>query len=345
MKRAEVLLTSRSQKNSQKMHLQIPKINRYSVLFILLILFVFVEIIIMSPSQLEKKNEDFVEPEKKFAVNPEDKKNIVDQKMRGIHIVENSENDKGYKLYASEAVGTADLKWVLKAVKVQFFTENKSNYTVTGDIGETDGISKDIVISGHVTTTSANGYSFKTDTLRYSAQQKIMTSVDAVVMEGPPDKGGKGFRLTGEKLLVDLAKNKMSILDKILTIKVINEKNFRLTAVRADFTNQNQEAVFSGDVKMNLGTFYVQAPLAQFLYSDTTKALVKILLKNGVAFVEGDRSGTCNELEMDLIENKMTLRGQPKVQQGEDEIQGQEIVFIDGGKKVRINKTSKESKK
>lgn len=298
----------------------------------------------MSPGQLEKKNEDFVEPEKILTLDPENKKNIVDQKMRGIHIVENGENNKGYKLFASEAVGTADLKWVLKAVKVQFFNDNKSNYSVTGDVGETDGISKDIVIRGNVTTTSANGYSFKTETLRYSAKQKIMTSVDAVTMEGPSDKTGKGFRLTGEKLLVDLAMNRMSILDKILTVKVINDKNFRLTAVRADFTNQNQEAEFSGNVKMNLGTFYVQAPLAQFLYSATTKSLVKIVLKKGVVFVEGDRSGTCNELEMDLVENKMTLRGQPKVQQGEDEIRGHEIVFIDGGKKVKINKVSKEGK-
>lgn len=298
----------------------------------------------MSPSQLEQKNEDVIDPDKKMALETENKKNVVDQKMRGIHIVENGGNDKGYKLFANEAVGTADLKWVLKAVNVQFFNANKANYTVTGDIGETDGISKDIVIRGRVTTSSTNGYSFKTDTLRYSAQQKIMTSIDAVVMEGPADKSGKGFRLTGEKLLVDLTKNKMSILDKVVTVKVINEKNFRLTSVRADFSNLNQEAVFSGDVKMNLGTFYVQAPLAQFIYSDTNKSLVKILLKQGVAFVEGDRSGTSNELEMDLNQNKMTLRGQPKVQQGEDEIRGQEIVFIDGGKKVKINKISKESK-
>ena len=297
----------------------------------------------MSPSLLEKNNDDFTELEKKIT-SEDNKKNAIEQKMRGVHLVENSENEKGYKLFANEAVGTADMQWVLKTVKVQFFNENKASFTVTGDVGEIDGTSKDIVIRGRVTTSSSNGYSFKTDTLRYSAKQKIMTSVDAVLMEGPPDKSGKGFRLTGEKLLVDIVKNKMSILDKILTTKIINEKKFRLTSTRADFSNNNQEAVFSGEVKMNLGTFYVQAPVAQFNYSDAEKALVKILLKQGVVFVEGDRSGTCNELEMDLKENKMTMRGQPKVQQGEDEIRGHEIVFIDGWKKVKINKISKQGK-
>ena len=119
------------------MRLQIPKPNRYTVLFILLVVFVFIEIIIMSPSQLEKKNEDFVEPDKLLVLNPEIKKDVVDQKMRGIQLFEKSEGDKGYKLFASEAVGTSDLKWVLKTVKVQFFTENRSNYMVTGDVGET----------------------------------------------------------------------------------------------------------------------------------------------------------------------------------------------------------------
>ena len=92
---------------------------------------------------------------------------------------------------------------------------------------------------------------------------------------------------------------------------------------------------------MSLGAFNVRAPLANFNYSNASKALISILLKNGVEFTEADRKGTCNELEMNLVENKMTMRGQPKVQQGEDEIKGQEIVFLDGGKKVKItNKTT-----
>ncbi len=304
----------------------------------MLVVFIFLEIIVTSPNLLEKNNDDAADLEKKIESGPENKKNAIEQKARGVHLVENGDNQKGYELFANEAVGTADMQWVLKNVKVQFFNENKSNFTVTGDVGEIDGITKDIIIRGNVTTSSTNGYSFKTDTLRYSAKEKIMTSADAVVMEGPSDKSGKGFRLTGEKLLVDIAKNKMSILDKILATKVINNKNFRLTSVQADFSNKNQEAVFSGDVKMNLGAFHVQSPLAYFNYSNTSKALVKILLQQGVEFVEGDRKGTSNELEMDLTQNKMTMRGQPKVQQGDDEIKGQEIVFIDGGKKVKINK-------
>lgn len=321
------------------MRLKIPKLNKFSVLFFFLSLFVFFEILIMSPSLLETSDEENLEIEKTIQLVSDRKKNEVEQKMQGVHLVENSDNERGWELFANEATGTADSQWMLKNVKVQFFSENKSNFLVTGDVGEIDGTTKDMVIRGRVTTVSSNGYIFRTDTLRYSAKQKIMTSVDPVEMQGPADNSGAGFRLTGEKLLVEIVKNKMSILDKILATKVIQEKDFKLTSVRADFSNKNQEATFSGDVKMNLGSMNVQAPIAVFNYSNKSRDLYRILLLKGVEFYENDRKGICQELEIDLVENKMTMRGQPKVQQGEDEISGQEIVFLDGGKKVKINRT------
>lgn len=319
--------------------LKIPKLNKFTVLFSFLAVFIFFEILIISPSLLETSDEESIEIEKTIQLMSDKKKNEVEQKMQGVHLVENSDNERGWELFANEATGTADSQWMLKNVKVQFFSENQSNFLVTGDVGEIDGTTKDMVIRGRVTTVSSNGYTFRTDTLRYSAKQKIMTSVDPVEMQGPADNSGAGFRLTGEKLLVEIAKNKMSILDKIIATKVIQEKDFKLTSIRADFSNKNQEATFSGDVKMNLGTMNVQAPVAVFNYSNKSRDLYRILLLKGVEFSENDRKGICRELEINLLENKMTMRGQPKVQQGEDEISGQEIVFLDGGKKVKINRT------
>lgn len=324
------------------MRLQIQKINRYSVFFILLILFIFIEIIIISPTVLEKNNDEDSTPVETHgsaeAAKSTSGKSGVEQKMRGVHLVESRDNENGWELYANEAVGTSDSKWIVQKVKIQFFSESKTNYVVTGDVGEIDGSSKDMVIRGHVTTISSNGYLFKTDSLRYVSKEKIMTSPDPVTMEGPNDNNGRGFRLKGEKLLVDITKNTMSILDKIVATKAINEKNFHLTSTQADFSNKTQEAVFSGHVKMTLGVLTLQSPIASFSYSDLNKALVKVLLQNGVVFTQLDRKGTCNELEIDLLQDKMIMRGDPKVQQGSDEIRGNEIVFIDGGKKIKINR-------
>lgn len=324
------------------MRLQIRRPNKSSLIFFLIGCVVFFEIIIMSPRLLEKESAD---PEAEAALQAvtESTKDTIEQKMRGVHLVENSEHEKGWELFANEAVGTANSQWVVKNVKVQFFSDNKSNYVVTGDVGEIDGNTKDMVIHGHVTTLSSNGYSFNTDTIRYSAKDKTMTSVDKVLMQGPADKSGGGFKLTGERLLVEMAKNKMSILDKIVANKVIKDKNFNLTSSRADFSNKNQEATFSGDVNMKLGSSFVKAPTAIFNYSAVTKSLEKIVLSDKVEFTDADKKGFCKEIEFDLNENRMTMRGQPKVLQGEDEIKGHEIVFIDGGKKVKINKSPEQS--
>lgn len=325
------------------MRLQKIKINKYTVSFLLLIFFIFMEVLIMSPRLLEKKeSEDSAE---NLNVPERSKSETVEQKMQGVHLVENSESEKGWELFANEAVGTADSQWVLKKVKVQFFNENKSNFLVTGDLGRIDGTSKDMNITGNVKIVSSNGYNFTTKQLNYIAKQKTMVSDDEVLMEGPDDRSGKGFKLTGQKLLVDVVKNKMSILEKIHATKIINLKKFDLTSTRADFSNKSQEAQFSGNVKMDLGGLFVQAPIANFQYSNVNKALNKIVLQQGVEFVDKDRKGSCTDLEMDLVENKMTMRGQPKVQQGEDEIKGHEIVFFDGGKKVKINRAKNKLKK
>lgn len=315
-----------------KIQIQRNRINKYSILFGVLIVFIFFEIIIISPSILEATNDELEEPN--IVAFEQQNQKAVEQKMRGVHLVE-----KNWQLFANEAVGTIDAQWILKEVQLHFFNDKLISYVVKGDVGEIDGTTKNMIIKGNVITTSANGYTFKTDTLSYISAQNIMTSLDPVEMLGPPDRNGVGFKLTGEKLLVDISKNQMSILDKVKTNKKINGKNFNLTSVRANFNNQNQEANFSGDVKMRMEQLNVSAPEAFFYYSVNSQLFEKIILSQGVSFFEKDRKGSSETLEMDLLENKMTMRGQPKVQQGRDEIQGHEIVFVDGGKKVKINKS------
>jgi LPS export ABC transporter protein LptC/lipopolysaccharide transport protein LptA len=314
------------------------KLSRSSIFISLITVVIFIEILVTSPQLLEKDTADVVDPAVSITAEKEDKSNSVEQKMQGFHLVENAEHEKGWELFGNEAVGRADGQWILKTVKVTFFSHNQPSYTVTGDQGEIDGKTKDMVIRGHATTTSANGYSFKTDTARYTAKDQLITSNDAVYMMGPSDNNGPGFQLTGEKLLVDMMKNKMSILDKIVARKNVSGKEFHLTSVRADFSNKDQEANFSGNVIMKLGTTLVKAPLASFQYSQTKKQIEKIVLSDKVEFTDADKKGFCQELIFELPENKMTMRGQPKVVQGEDEIKGHEIVFLEGGKKVKINK-------
>ncbi len=321
------------------------KINKSGILFFLILFLIFIQVLIMNPKDIGSPNQDpkTVEEIQKMAVSQNKKSNqkSVEQQMKGVHLVENSNRMKGWELFAEVANGSADAQWVLKKVKIDFFAEDQSSYTVTGDVGEIDGATKNILIRGQVITTSTNGYSFKTNDLHFIAENKSLKSDDSVVMNGPADQTGGGFELNGIGFVIDLNKNKMSIMSSVQAHKVIKEKNIDLNSESAVFSNKNQEGQFSGRVRLKYDKSLITSPEAFFKYSSTEKKLKTILLKDKVTIKESDRVGSCQELEIDFGNDaegdQMILRGSPKVQMQDDEITGNEIVFTDGGQKVKIN--------
>ncbi len=310
-----------------------------SVFLLLLILFlIFLQFLVFNPTDLNSDPTELKTAEQiEQLANSQKNKKSVEQKMSGIHLVENINRIKGWELFAEEATGSADAQWVLKKVKIEFFADDQSSYTVVGDVGEIDGSTKNILIRGEVITTSTNGYQFKTNDLRFEANSKSLKSDDSVEMKGPADQSGSGFLLNGIGFTIDLNKNKMMIRSSVEARKVIENKKFDLKSDQAFFSNKNQEGQFLGNVRLNYDKTQIEAPEALFKYSGEQKKLKTILLKDKVTLMEIGRKGVCNELEMDLELDQMTLRGSPKVQMEDDEITGQEIIFTDGGQKVKIN--------
>ncbi len=314
------------------------KLNKSAVFLLLILFFIFIQFLIINPTNTGSGQQELKTAEQiKKLANSQKNKKSVEQKMKGIHLVENSNRLKGWELFAEEANGSTDAQWVLKKVKIEFFAEDQSSYTVTGDVGEIDGTTKNILIRGQVITTSTNGYSFKTNDLRFDAKTKSLKSDDSVEMNGPNDQSGSGFELNGIGFNIDLNKNKMSILDAVQARKIISQKKMIMTSNQAYFSNKSQEGQFIGRVNLTYNQTLIKAPEALFRYSATEKKLKTILLTDSVTISETDRKGTCKELEIDLENDLMILRGSPKVQMQDDEITGNEIVFSDGGQKVKIN--------
>lgn len=332
------------------------KLNKISIFLFVVIGLIFIQALLMAPQEISPSEirrakqiaeKEKAEKEAEAKKNPVEmpKRKAVEQKMVGVHLVENSNNSKGWELHADEATGSSDELWVLKKVKVEFFNENESSFVVSGDVGEINGQTKNMVIRGQVVTQSSNGYQFETNDLKYVADDKELVSDSPVSMLGPDDKNGAGFKLTGNGFKIDLVSNKMYIESNIEASKMMDNKNFHVTSNSAEFSNKSQEALFSGSVKMSFDKTKVTAPQAFFKYSEKQKALQSILLKDQVVLKDEGKSAVCQQLLMNLIEDTMTLSGHPKVQMGEDEIQGEEIVFLEGGKKVKINKVKIDSKK
>lgn len=330
------------------------KLNKISIFLSVVIGLIFIQALLMAPQDIspsetsaakQKAAKDQAAKDEAAKKAPVAKRKAVEQKMVGVHLVENSNNAKGWELYADEATGSSDELWVLKKVKVEFFNENESSFVVSGDVGEINGQTKNMVIRGQVITQSSNGYQFETNDMNYIAETKMLTSDNLVRMLGPDDKNGAGFKLNGQGFRIDLAKNKMYIESNIEASKAVDNKNFQVTSNAAEFSNKNQEALFSGKVLMKFDKTTITAPQAFFRYSEKQKALESILLKDHVILKDEGKSAVCQQLLMNLVTDVMTLSGHPKVQMGEDEIQGEEIVFLEGGKKVKMNKVKIDSKK
>lgn len=325
-----------------------------NLIFIGLLAILFVEVLIIFPSKLEhedeaevrarveaQKEEQRVEKERLASGGqPRESDNLAEQKMEGVHLVESQQGTRDWELFAKAAEGSHNAgNWKLSDVKVYFYNNEKVEFTVTGDTGSIDAKSKDLSIVGNVVTKSENGYSFKTPSVFYSSDKRIITSPQEVIMQGPRDNATQGMSLKGQKMQVFVDQSKMIIKDKVSATKPEkNGKSIQVVADGAEFSGRHHEAKFLGSVRMSYDNMKLEGPEASFIYSKASNILDSIRLSGGVKVSDVDKFATAESVNFDLLSDQYVFKGRPKVIQGNDELTGEEIVFLDGGKKVRVDR-------
>lgn len=320
--------------------------NKSFFVYATFIAFILIQIYFFIPSI---KNNDWAGKDSTVntnfnALKNQSEKKTIEQNMKGVHLLENDQKKKGWELFAEEASGSKEEQWLLKKVKARFYTDEVESFTVTGDVGEVDGQTKNMIIRGHVITESSNGYSFATSELKYKAREKKLYSADYVDMKGPDDKDGKGLTLTGQGLEIYIAESKIKILNQVEARKTVGQKKFKVNSDSSIFSNKDREALFSGNVKLQYDSMKLNSHYADFKYSKAKSMLEIVRAYEQVELFDVNKAGTCSELIVNLINDTMTLNGSPKVKINEDEIQGDQIVFSEKGKKVRIGKMKLERK-
>lgn len=306
--------------------------NLKNILFVVLLGFLFVEVLIIFPNKLEQHSE---EEEALKASERQEAEAGPEQKMKGIHLVESQ-----WELFSEAGEGHQGKgAWDLKNVKVHFYNQGKIGFTVTGNLGSIDGHSKDLRIKGNVVTTSENGYIFRTPSIAYSASKREIVSPEKVSMQGPKDEMGDGFMLEGRNMLVLVDENRMIINQSVRGSKKFKDgKNFFVSSDKAEFSGQSHQAKFSGTVEMKYDKLRLQGPSAVFQYKGNTALINYVQMLGGVRVSDADKVATAETVNLDLLKNIFTFRGKPKVMQNNDEISGEEIIFLDGGKKVKVEK-------
>lgn len=313
-------------------------------IFLILLVVLFVEVLLIFPEHIGRQ----ADAEKPAA--PVATQGVSDQKVQGVHLVESRSGANDWELFAEAAEGSQGQgAWELRNVKVLFYNGPNVDYTVTGNEGSIDMRTKNMLIKGAVSTTSTNGYLFKTEEIRYDAGQRRMASPTAVYMKGPKDEQGDGFEVNGEGMFVEVGGSKMVIQRKVAGNKKMKDgRDLEIASESAEFSGRNQHAHFRGGVRMSFGETRIESPEALFSNAAKGRGIGSVKLTGGVKVNDAEKFATSETLNLDLIANRFVFTGRPKVYQNNDEISGEQIIFLDGGKKVKVERvraTLEENKK
>ena len=301
-------------------------------LFWLLGFLVVVEVIFFAPEHLQ--SQEPVPQEN----SPQKVSEAADQIMGGVHLVEAREEHKSWELWANTAKGfSGQGAWKLRDVKVVFLNDEGIRYTVRGDRGTVMMETKDMQIEGNVVTTTSNDYRIDTEAVTYTEKTRILKGVHPVKIIGPKDENGYRLNLNGIGLRTFLGNSQILIPKDVKGTKQLDvERVMHIKSNQATLSGQSKVAVFSDNVTMDVDTFTVTSDKARFVYGADAKNLEKIEVSENVRLSDESKWATSEFLDILLPEDQMVLWGKPRVVQNNDEIRGEKIVFLNGGKQVQV---------
>ena len=254
---------------------------------------------------------------------------LAEQKMEGVHLVETREGSKEWEVWADQAFGfKAENRWVLDRVKTEVFGSQGTHYIVTGSRGEVNSLTRDLKISGQVITQSSNGYVFVTDEITYSSRNRALESPDPIEMKGPADEEGNRLTLIGRGMRLFLNSENMEILEAVRGERRTERGDIiKIQSERAQLSNLNLSATFTGKVQIERLDSRLQGPTAVFKFADRNNRLERIHVRGGVRIEEPPRWATSESAHLDVSQGQIVLEGEPRVVQGTDVLVGEQIIF------------------
>ncbi len=258
--------------------------------------------------------------------------------VQGIHVVEAKGESIDWELWADRADQTSSQSlWQLEDVKSKFYGVQKVEYTVTGNSGQVSEDQKKMKVQGKVLTQSTSGFSFESEEVVYNSEAKQLESPDNIKMKGPKDVNGDRLILTGRNLVADLKTNTILIGEDVSAQKVVKKDHVvRIKSKKARFNNEKKTARFIGNVVIDYDSMRITGPRAEFKYRKGSDIIESMVVEGGARVTDLDKWATSDKLSVFFADERYVLQGQPRVVQDNDELRGDKIVFLEGGKKVRV---------
>ena len=262
----------------------------------------------------------------------------ADQTMNGMHMIETQEGRKEWELWSDRATSVKAKELLeLSKVKAVFFSQKGVTFTVTGARGRVQVKTKNMRVEGDVVTRSSNGYTFKTSVLDYDSVGRVLRAPNRVEMLGPKDEGGHALKLTGAVMEASLAKATMEVRRQVKAEKSLeNNRAALIRSQRSLFSGRDNTARFLGDVILDLDSMRITGPDASFEYDEKGQTVKSVNFPGGARVSDADKWATADRVKVEFDSNRFIFHGHPRVVQNNDELRGEEIVFLDGGKRVRV---------
>ena len=306
--------------------------------FILLFILLIAEVIVVGPDLLGEREADDAKP---FS----EANKAATQKMEKVHLIETTDGAREWDLRAETAITYQNTEdWLIEGVNATFFGRDELNTVVTGERGIVKVGSKDVEISGDVKVVSSNGYEFRSQRVNYNSRERVLLSDTPVTMQSESKTQKKKTptqetNLTGGGMRLDLNSGIIQLHTPVKgRMQMANELPAELSSETAEFSAKSYMATFLGQVLIQYKALQVRGPKAVFNYDKEKQDLRSIDFLGGVKVSDVDKWARAQHLRIFTDEDRLVLRGQPKVVQDNDELRGDEIIFLDGGNEVRVEK-------
>lgn len=258
----------------------------------------------------------------------------VEQSMSGLHMIEAQAGEKEWELWSENATSykdTGELK--LQKVKALFFADNGVTFTVTGQEGKVDVKTKNLFVQGEVITESSNGYVIKTHDVDYVSGERSLKT------KSPVQVTGQGLKLNGIGMDANLKTSMIEIKEDIKAERIMAEdKKVYIQSQSVQLSGKTKMARFIGSVVLDVDSMRITGPQADFEYDESKNFFKTVKIRGGTRVTDLDKWAVSENLDIDFTKNMFVFRGSPKVVQNQDELKGEEIVFLENGKRVQVKK-------
>lgn len=318
-------------------------------LIVFILLLIGFEILILFPKQTDKSDESAKENAESVAGGPSlPVTNQVQQKAQGIHLVESQRGTRDWELFSQSAQSYQNNSvWDLEGVRLLFYNEEKQTITLKGSKGTLDTKTKDMKIEGQVEIETTNGYLFLAPYVEYKSSERLIFCSSVVQVKGPM-MGGRNRRslfLKGTGMRIPVATENMFLDQNVTGEKFFStDKTLKFRSERAELSSLNQIAQLIENVVIQYPPMTMKSEKATFSYNEKSQLFEYLDLNGRVELKDETRRAVSEKLRVDFTSKQLTFSGQPRLYQGEDELTGEQIIFIDNGKKVKVENVKLKSK-